>query len=83
MTAATCIAVGKLLSDNFSDPDLDCDLVHVRIVTALAHVDMVIGVHGLLGSKLAAKDLDSPIRDNLYVRSSVQSTKLVRSNRPR
>ena len=56
---------------------------HVRVVAALAHVDMVIGVHGLLGSKLASKDLDGPIRDNLYVRSSVQSTKLVRYNRPR
>ena len=56
---------------------------HVRIVAALAHVDMVIGVHGLLGSKLAAKDLDSPIRDNLYVRSSVHFAKSVRYNRPR
>ena len=65
VTAATCIAVGKLLSDNFSDPDLDCDLVHVRIVTALAHVDMVIGVDGLLGSKLSSKDLNSTVGDDL------------------
>ena len=41
---------------------------HIRVVTALAHVDVVIGVDGLLGAKLAAEDLDGAVRDDLYTR---------------
>ena len=36
-------------------------MCHVRVVTALAHVDMIIGVNGLFGTELASKELDSPI----------------------
>ena len=38
---------------------------HVRVVGGLGHVDMVVGVDGLLGATLTAKDLDSPVGDNL------------------
>ena len=64
-TAAMCIAVGKLcgkLRSTVHHGRLDR---YARIIAALAHVDMVIRVDGLLGTKFAAEDLDGTVRDDL------------------
>lgn len=37
----------------------------VRVVTALAHVNVVVWMNGLLRPKLATEDLDGPVRDHL------------------
>jgi hypothetical protein len=39
--------------------------VYVRVVAALAHVDVVVGVNRLLRSELAAEDLNSTVGDDL------------------
>ena len=40
-------------------------MCHVRVVAALAHVDMVIRMHGLLGAQFTTQDFDGSVRDNL------------------
>ncbi len=47
---------------------LDCGDVHGRregVVGGLGHIDMVIGVHRLLGAELAVSHLDSAVRQHL------------------
>ena len=38
---------------------------HIRVITALAHVDMVVRVDGLLRATLATKNLNGTVRDDL------------------
>ena len=35
------------------------------VVRRLRHVDVVVGMHGLLGADVAAGELDGPVRDDL------------------
>lgn len=64
-TAAMCIAVGKLCCKPRSTVYHGRLNRYARIIAALAHVDMVIRVDGLLGTKFAAEDLDGTVRDDL------------------
>ena len=45
----------------------DMDRKGGRVIAALAHVDMVIGVYRCLGTKLAAEDFNGAVRDDLSV----------------
>lgn len=67
VTAATCIAVGNLRNDATVKMETikKASRSYVRVVAALAHVDMVVGVNGLFGPELAAEDLDGTVRNNL------------------
>ena len=38
---------------------------YARVVAALAHVDMIIGVNWLLGAEFSAKELNGTVRDDL------------------
>lgn len=38
---------------------------YIRVIAALAHVDMVVRVNGLLRATFTAEDLDSTVRDDL------------------
>lgn len=49
----------------------------IRIVAALAHVDMVIGMNGLLGALLAPKNLNCSIGDNLRPTFELKDNKTV------
>jgi hypothetical protein len=42
-----------------------------RVVGGLGHVDMVVGVNGLLGAEFSTKDLDSLVGDDLSIPSTV------------
>lgn len=37
-----------------------------RVVTALAHVNMIVGVNRLLRAEFTTKDLNGTVRNNLY-----------------
>jgi hypothetical protein len=58
ITAATCMAVGKLSQNQFSYKEYSIDL---RIVAALAHVNMIIRVNRFLRAKFTAEELDSTV----------------------
>jgi len=67
VTAATCIAVGNLRSDNKLTRFLVTKMrSYSRIIAALAHVNVIVRVHRLLGAQLSTKDLNSSIRNDLY-----------------
>ena len=60
------MAVGKLWMI-YESVYVNVRVRDVRVVAALAHVNMVIGVNGFLGPELSSENLDGPIRDNLRV----------------
>lgn len=64
VTAATCIAVGNLQA-NQSQEDVINLKSHIRVVAALAHVNMIIGVDGFLGTQLTSQDLNCTVCDDL------------------
>lgn len=65
VTAATCMAVGNLsIPDKWKEAG-DESRQDGRVVTALTHVDMVIGVNRLLRAKLTTKDLNGSVGDDL------------------
>lgn len=71
MTAAICIAVGKLQTNELT-LQVEGDK-NARVIAALTLVDVVVGVDGLFGAKLATKDLNSTIRDHLQLMVELSS----------
>ena len=64
VTAATCIAVGKLKIDS-QNLTKAVAAINPRVITTLAHIDMVIWVYWLLRTKFTSENLDGTVRDNL------------------
>lgn len=63
VTAATCMAVGNLyILGERRQGERGRNL---RVVAALTHVDMIIGVDWLLGTQFSAQQLDSTIGNDL------------------
>lgn len=62
VTAATCIAVGKLYSVR---KDKRVTQYNIRVVATLTHVHMVIGVNRFLGAKFSSQNLNGSIWDDL------------------
>lgn len=79
-TAAMCIAVGKLRGDPRSRANVGRLDRSIRIIATLAHIDVVIRVDRLLGTELAAEDLDGTVRDDL--RQDLNHTPARRSGSP-
>ena len=72
MTAATCIAVGNLKTDS-QNLTKAAAAINPRVITTLAHIDMVIWVYWLLRTKFASENLDGTVRDNLYTARSINA----------
>lgn len=61
-----CIAVGKLhMANQHEERSMASTEKNSRVIGGLAHVDVVIGVNGLLAAKLAAHHLNGPVRNDL------------------
>src|SRR5260221_11268174 len=67
VTAATCIAVGNLGSDIkltkfFIKESKSCS----RIITALAHINVIVRMNRFFRAQFSTKDLDSTVGNDLY-----------------